>query len=156
ERRRKHARMRVRDAHQFEQALHAAVFAPAAMQRVEHGIGPGGDELLFQMLRRIDLDHVETFVTQGLRAALAGDEAHLAFRGTSAQQHGHTLETRHATPTRLISHSSSTPNFAFTRARTSSPKASMSAAVASPVLIRKLQCFSETCAPPWLSPRQPA
>ena len=32
----------------------------------------------------------------------------------------------------------------------------MSAAVAPPVLIRKLQCFSETCAPPRVRPRQPA
>ncbi len=32
----------------------------------------------------------------------------------------------------------------------------MSAAVAPPVLIRKLQCFSDTCAPPRVRPRQPA
>jgi len=32
----------------------------------------------------------------------------------------------------------------------------MSVAVASPVLIRKLVCFSDTCAPPILRPRQPA
>ena len=53
-----------------------------------------------------------------------------------------------ATPRRLISHSSSMPLFAFTRARTVSPSSSMSAPVALPSLMRKLQCISETCAPP--------
>ena len=43
-----------------------------------------------------------------------------------------------------------------TRARTISPSSSISAALASPVLIRKLQCLSETTASPWRSPRQPA
>lgn len=48
------------------------------------------------------------------------------------------------------------PQTRLTRRRTSSPKASRSAAVAVPVLIRKLQCSSETCAPPRRRPRQPA
>src|SRR3546814_7138131 len=48
------------------------------------------------------------------------------------------------------------PLFAFTRRRTSSPSASISALVAVPVLMRKLVCFSLTCAPPTISPRQPA
>ena len=60
------------------------------------------------------------------------------------------------TPIRLISHSSSTPEFSFTRRRTVSPSVSMSAAVALPRLIRKLQCSSDTCASPTISPRQPA
>ena len=59
-------------------------------------------------------------------------------------------------PTRLISQSSSTPLVSFTRARTVSPRVSMSSAVASPVLMRKLQCCSLTCAPPTLRPRHPA
>src|SRR5262249_47180028 len=62
----------------------------------------------------------------------------------------------HATPIRLISHSSSTPEFSLTRRRTVSPSVSMSAAVALPRLIRKLQCISDTCASPTLRPRQPA
>ena len=61
-----------------------------------------------------------------------------------------------ATPIRLISHSSSTPEFSFTRARTVSPSVSMSAALAPPRLIRKLQCSSDTCASPTVRPRQPA
>src|SRR3990167_5672267 len=49
-----------------------------------------------------------------------------------------------------------TPEWSRTRARTSSPSASRSEAVALPVLIRKLQCIGETCAPPTLRPRHPA
>ena len=53
------------------------------------------------------------------------------------------------TPMRRISHSQRRRRtVSRTRRRTSSPRPSMSAAVALPVLIRKLQCFSETCAPP--------
>ena len=48
------------------------------------------------------------------------------------------------------------PDCALTRARTVSPSVSMSWAVASPVLMRKLQCISDTCAPPTRRPRQPA
>src|ERR1700754_2329389 len=59
-------------------------------------------------------------------------------------------------PIRLISHCSSIPEFSFTRARTVSPSVSISWPVALPVLIRKLQCISETCAPPTRRPRQPA
>src|SRR5207244_12292393 len=59
-------------------------------------------------------------------------------------------------PIRLISQCSSIPEFALTRSRTVSPSVSMSWPVALPVLIRKLQCISDTCAPPTLRPRQPA
>ena len=59
-------------------------------------------------------------------------------------------------PTRWISHSSVTPECAFTVSRTSSPSASISADVAAPRLSRKLQCFSDTCASPRVKPRQPA
>src|SRR5690606_30209581 len=59
-------------------------------------------------------------------------------------------------PILLISHSSATPWLSDTRRRTSSPSPSMSALVASPVFIRKLACFSLTCAPPIRRPRQPA
>src|SRR4030081_1772566 len=59
-------------------------------------------------------------------------------------------------PIRLISQCSSIPEFALTRSRTVSPNVSMSWPVALPVLIRKLQCISDTCAPPPRKPRQPA
>src|SRR5947209_3825692 len=66
------------------------------------------------------------------------------------------LPPGHATPIRLISHSNSTPLFSRTRRRTSSPKFSISAALALPRLIKKLQCSSDTCASPTTRPRQPA
>src|SRR5271155_5504025 len=59
------------------------------------------------------------------------------------------------TPIRLISHSRSTPECCLTRCRTVSPSVSMSAAVAVPRLIKKLQCISDTCASPTRKPRQP-
>ena len=59
-------------------------------------------------------------------------------------------------PRRMISQSSVTPLRLATRARTVSPSRSMSSAEALPSLIRKLQCISETLAPPTRRPRQPA
>src|SRR6185437_2175905 len=59
-------------------------------------------------------------------------------------------------PIRLISQCNSIPEFSLTRARTVSPSVSISCPVALPVLIRKLQCISDTCAPPTRKPRQPA
>src|SRR5436305_6170917 len=59
-------------------------------------------------------------------------------------------------PIRLISQCSSIPEWSFTRLRTNSPRLSISRALELPVLIKKLQCISETCAPPTRNPRQPA
>src|SRR5204862_3744582 len=79
--------------------------------------------------------------------------------GQAGQQDFH---AHHVRPIRLISQSSWTPNLAFTSARTASPRPSRSAAVASPVLIRKLECSGENMAPPPFPetlnglPRQPA
>src|SRR5688500_9673514 len=126
------------------------------MQGVEHRIGSGGFELRHQVFAGIDLDGVEAFFLQRLHHTTAGGQRHLALGGAAAHQHGDAVEGGHATPTRLISHSSVTPDFSLTRLRTSSPSASRSDAVASPVLIRKLVCFSETCAPPIFRPRHPA
>ena len=74
----------------------------------------------------------------------------------ASPRNGATSSPGRKRPTRLISHSSRTPLVASTRARTVSPRRSRSAAVAAPVLIRKLQCISETMAPPMRRPRQPA
>src|SRR5207237_10811507 len=73
----------------------------------------------------------------------------------AAEQNGVFHQPR-STPIRLISQCSSIPEFALTRSRTVSPSVSMSWPVALPVLIRKLQCISDTCAPPTRRPRQPA
>src|ERR1700723_4664856 len=77
----------------------------------------------------------------------------------AAEQNGNALHDGTipgSIPSRLISQCSSIPEFCLTRARTVSPSVSISQAVASPVLIRKLQCISDTCAPPTRKPRQPA
>src|SRR5207302_8436380 len=146
----------------FEKALHTAVLAPTSVERIEGGVGLDLPQTLGEIVAGIDFRDREPLLAQRIGTGAPRHEAHLAFRRTPAQQDGHMLEIRHgaasfaARPMRLISHSSAMPNFAFTRARTSSPKASMSVALASPVLIRKLQCFSETWAAPCMRPRHPA
>src|SRR5690606_18730704 len=69
-------------------------------------------------------------------------------------------EKDYGRPIRLISQFNCTPVFASTSARTASPNPSMSAAVASPGLIMKLECSSLNLAPPPVTacslPRQPA
>src|SRR5438067_13895821 len=140
---------------QFQQPLHTAVFAPAAMKCVQHHIGFGFAEPLRDIFGGIDLNYIKAVISQCLGTGAPGYEANIAFGRPTAEQD---RDSCHALgrPIRLISHSSCTLNLARTRARTSSPSASMSPAVASPVLIRKLQCFSETCAAPCIRPRQPA
>ena len=56
----------------------------------------------------------------------------------------------------MISHTNSIPAFWKTLFRTNSPNPSRSAALAPPVLIIKLECFSLICAPPRVAPRRPA
>src|SRR5258705_13574174 len=80
---------------------------------------------------------------------------HPACGGGNSQHPGPARNTAHASPMRLISHSSSTPEFSFTRVRTVSPNVSISAALALQWLIRKLQCISETWARPATKPRHP-
>src|SRR5690606_24656687 len=60
-----------------------------------------------------------------------------------------------ASPSRTISQRSKMSCLTNTRRRTSSPSASRSAARAPPVLIRKLQCFSDISAAPRRRPRPP-
>ncbi len=55
----------------------------------------------------------------------------------------------------LTSVTNSTPDLRATRVRASSISASMSAAVAPPVLTMKFACFSEICAPPMRWPFRP-
>ena len=59
---------------------------------------------------------------------------------------------RVGSPTRMISHTNSIPAFWKTLFRTNSPNPSRSAALAPPVLIIKLECFSLICAPPRVAP----
>src|SRR3979411_429083 len=73
----------------------------------------------------------------------------------AAEENGNPHQLR-SIPIRLISQCSSIPECSFTRERTVSPSISISCPVALPVLIRKLQCISDTCAPPTRRPRQAA
>src|SRR6185312_3302782 len=153
--------MRIGQAQHLEHALDGAVLAAAAMQGVEDDIGRRrklGDEPA-EIARHIDALHriAKLFERRGTFAPRY--QRALALGGPAAHQHGDTAAHRAASsgkPTRRISQSSAMPLEARTRARTASPSASRSAAVASPVLMRKFACFSETIAPPRLRPRQPA
>ena len=58
------------------------------------------------------------------------------------------IEVACGMPSLMISHSSVTPDLALTRARTVSPRRSTSSPDAPLSLMRKLQCISETFAPP--------
>src|SRR3977135_2896139 len=73
----------------------------------------------------------------------------------AAEENGNPHQFR-SIPIRLISQCNSIPECSFTRERTVSPSISISCPVALPVLIRKLQCISDTCAPPTRKPRHPA
>src|ERR1700733_9857266 len=109
-------------------------------------MGVGNSEPVEHALNRIDL---ETGLPKCRDHLQATRPAYLTFGGDAAVQHrdpGHcTISGLPAgMPMRRISQSRVTPVATSTRRRTSSAKPSMSAAVAFPVLIRKLQCFSET------------
>src|ERR1700716_1518863 len=85
---------------------------------------------------------------------LRGSYRHQPLLVGAAEENGNPHQFR-SIPIRLISQCNSIPEFSFTRARTVSPSVSISCPVALPVLIRKLQCISDTCAPPTRRPRQP-
>src|SRR6185312_12195003 len=95
-------------------------------------------------------------LAQRVGNAFAAGQRDFAFRAPAPHQDDNVKILVHGRPTRWISHSRLMWVFASTLRRTSSPSASISALVALPRLSRKLQCFSETWAPPIVSPRQPA
>src|SRR6185437_14432872 len=147
--------------HQFQQALHGAILAESSMQRIKYSVRLHPVELIAGIVAGIDTDWLEAFLRQRLHHATAGRQADVPFGRAAAHQNRDAAEAGHgksslARPTRLISHSRATPCVSRTRRRTSSPRASISVALASPVLMRKLQCFSLTCAAPLRRPRQPA
>ena len=151
--------MGVGEAHQVHHALHRAVLARHAVERVEHDVGRGLGEPRGDVAVHVDPRDPVPARFQRLGDALAAHQRDRAARWPSrpsGRRRG-ASGRRHAPPYPL--------DFPFERhalalatpgARTSSPRPSMSALVASPVLIRKLACFSLTCAPPSVSPRQPA
>ena len=149
-------------------ALDAAVLAPAAVQRVEHDIRlrrqPSSSAPTVAGRRRSSSPRSRPRPARRRppgrrparpRARPTSPPISTATRlVTCVPAHG--VRSRRGTPMRWISQSSSTPVVSRTRRRTSSPSASRSAAVALPVLIRKLQCFSETWRRRGVRPRQPA
>src|SRR6516225_7757664 len=92
---------------------------------------------------------------QRLAQRLRACDRHQPLLVGSAEQNGDTHHVR-SIPMRLISQCNSIPDVSLTRLRTVSPNVSISCPVALPVLIKKLQCIAETCAPPTRRPRQPA
>src|SRR5579862_9661225 len=157
--------MRVRHAQHLEHALDRAILAAAVVQRVEDDIGlwcEVGDELS-KIARHVDLLDDVAELLKRRRAFAPAHERDVALCRPTAFQHGDAAHEAPplfsrwgGSPMRRISHWSVMPLLALTRARTSSPRPSISAAVALPVLMRKLACFSDTIAPPRWKPRQPA
>ena len=72
QRRGQNAGMRVRNAQPFQQALHAAIFAPTAMQRVKGDIGFGMCQLRGQIIASVNLDDLIPFAPQCGGTFLAG------------------------------------------------------------------------------------
>ena len=153
----------------FEDALDVAVLAPAAVQRVEQDIGllrldrlEQGRQVAGRRRWSRPRSRPPSRPPRNWRRCSAKPRAPPTDRPSGPRRAScllSVLDPRFrppARPMRLISQTSSTPLRSRTRRRTSSPSASMSAAVALPVLMRKLQCFSDTMAPPLRRPRQPA
>ena len=63
-----HARMGVRNAQPFENALHTAIFAPAAMQGIEGNVGLHFGQTQGEIGAAIDLDHLISGLPQGFGA----------------------------------------------------------------------------------------
>ena len=81
---------------QLEQALHAAVLAPAAVQRIEADLGLDCGELLGEIAAGIDARDLVAGAFQRSRAGLARVEADLALGGQAAHQHGDMIEPTRA------------------------------------------------------------
>ena len=92
QRRGQHARMGVGKAHPFEEALHGAVLAEAAMKGVEHrerSVRAHRRQPRGEVPPGIDHGHVVTSLPQGSRAFTRRGQGHLSFRRESACQHRH-------------------------------------------------------------------
>ncbi len=177
ERGRQHPGMRVGDADDLQNALDGAVLARPAVQEIERNVGFERLQHAGDVTADVDAGQPVILLLQDIGAGFPRAQRDLPLRRPSAHQDRDVLASIHpprsafpdsdpltrdviygdcASPIRRISHSSSTPELALTRSRTSSPRFSMSAALAFPRLIRKLQCICETWASPSFSPRQPA
>src|SRR4029079_1692473 len=103
ERRSQHAGMRVRNAENLKDSLHAAILAELAVQRVEARIRLQRMKLAGDAVADIDLGDAVAFLTQRFADGRARIQAHLAFGRQSALQYGdvaasafrHGAELRH-------------------------------------------------------------
>ena len=86
-RRGQHARVGVGDPQPLQQALHAAVLAPAAVERVEHDVGARVRKPPDQVRPGVDLNHGIARGPQRGCALGARDEGDLALGRPAAQQH---------------------------------------------------------------------
>ena len=78
---------------QLQQALDAAVLAPAAVQRVEADVGlRSAAQLLGEIAAGVDARHLVAGALERLGAGLAGVEADLALGRQAAHQHGDVVE----------------------------------------------------------------
>ena len=69
--------MRVRNAHQIEHALNAAIFARNTMKRVENDVGRSLGELCRDIAAHIDGGDAVALHLESIAHAAAGHEAHL-------------------------------------------------------------------------------
>ena len=87
QRRGQHARMGIGNAHPFEDALNAAVLAPAPVQRIEGDIGLQRGETRAEIGAGIDLSNGITLFPQRFRAFMPGRQRHLALGGRATHQY---------------------------------------------------------------------
>jgi hypothetical protein len=94
------ARVGVGNAHQLEDALDAAILAPAAVQRVEDGIGRRreGFDKGRHVVANVDFGHLVARLSQTLRAGVSGDQRNLSLGRGPAHQNCDSLA--HVSPSR--------------------------------------------------------
>ena len=89
QRRGQDARMGIGQLLPFEEPLHTAILAPAAVERIEDDIGGDLGQTRNKVGARIDLDHVESFCPQSGGTFLAGTQRHLPLCGRSTHDDRH-------------------------------------------------------------------
>ena len=87
--------MRVGNVQHFEQALHAAVFAPLPVQRVEADVGLELGQHVGDIAADVDFGDLIAFFAQRLCAALSGHQTDRTLRRPAAHQHGDMLLRAH-------------------------------------------------------------
>jgi hypothetical protein len=84
--------MGVGNAHQLEQALHAAVFTPAPVQGIEADVRLDAEQPVGEIAAGVDARDLVSSRFQRVRTRLAGVEAHLALSGQPAHENRDVIE----------------------------------------------------------------